>query len=295
MKIIKLDQNSPAWLAWRQEGIGASDISIIVGSNPYKTALQLWEEKCGFGSSDSSVTDAMLFGIKNEGKARDWINKNYKYFFEPCCIEDKETNYFRASLDGFDKKQNVILEIKCPSSERIIKEVKEEKTFPQYWIDQVQWQFIVSKATSAYLGVWDWKENGCIISEIHPDVERQAKLVKEAKKFWDMVKNGIAPEPSDKDYVTVEDPKLKIFIKHYKEADSQEKNLKKIKKGIKDKIIEFGDDGNFMAYGVKVKRCPPRSCYDIEKMRDDGIDVEKYKVQKQSIGYYKIILPRETI
>lgn len=33
------------WLKERTKGIGGSDVATILGLNPYKTPLQLWEEK----------------------------------------------------------------------------------------------------------------------------------------------------------------------------------------------------------------------------------------------------------
>lgn len=33
------------WLQLRRNGIGGSDASVIMGKNPYRSILQLWEEK----------------------------------------------------------------------------------------------------------------------------------------------------------------------------------------------------------------------------------------------------------
>lgn len=35
------------WLSGRMNGIGGSDASAVVGVNPYKTNIQLFEEKTG--------------------------------------------------------------------------------------------------------------------------------------------------------------------------------------------------------------------------------------------------------
>lgn len=35
------------WLQLRRNGIGGSDASVIMGKNPYRSILQLWEEKTG--------------------------------------------------------------------------------------------------------------------------------------------------------------------------------------------------------------------------------------------------------
>lgn len=41
------------WLQYRRCGIGGSDASVVMGENPWRSVLQLWEEKTG----DGAVTD----------------------------------------------------------------------------------------------------------------------------------------------------------------------------------------------------------------------------------------------
>lgn len=47
MEEIKLKQGSKEWLKFRRSGIGGSDASAILGYNPYKSNIDLWEEKTG--------------------------------------------------------------------------------------------------------------------------------------------------------------------------------------------------------------------------------------------------------
>ena len=35
------------WLEARKDGLGASDAAALLGLSPWKTNVQLWEEKCG--------------------------------------------------------------------------------------------------------------------------------------------------------------------------------------------------------------------------------------------------------
>lgn len=46
MSII-IPKSHEEWLQERQKGIGASDAGTIIGVNPWKTNVQLWEEKTG--------------------------------------------------------------------------------------------------------------------------------------------------------------------------------------------------------------------------------------------------------
>lgn len=46
VRMVALDDRQ-AWLEHRENYIGGSDVSAIVGVNPYKNNQQLWEEKTG--------------------------------------------------------------------------------------------------------------------------------------------------------------------------------------------------------------------------------------------------------
>lgn len=41
------DLSREEWLKYRTQGIGGSDVSIIAGINPFRSAHQLWLEKQG--------------------------------------------------------------------------------------------------------------------------------------------------------------------------------------------------------------------------------------------------------
>ena len=47
--IVNLRQNTPKWLEWRGQGIGASDAPAVMGENPWKSADYLLKEKCKIG------------------------------------------------------------------------------------------------------------------------------------------------------------------------------------------------------------------------------------------------------
>lgn len=292
MKIIKLQQGTAQWITWRRRGIGASDISVIIGSNPYKTKLQLFNEKCGYDNS-SKLNEAMKHGIRNEEEARKAVNKALSLNLEDICVEDDEKPFIRASLDGWDKNKKILVELKCPVADETIAKAAIEEEIHQYWYDQVLWQASITNPVRAYCAVWNWREKNTYLIEIKRDKERELFMREEGEKFWnDHIIKGIAPEPSDKDYIEVEDPELEKLVKEYISVTREDKIIGERKKELKKKIEDFGDDGNFMAYGIKVKRCPPHISYDIKAMKEDGIEVECYRKEPKSIGYYRIIVPK---
>lgn len=42
MKIVNLSQRTPAWLAWRAQGVTASEAAVILNRSPYQTPWRLW-------------------------------------------------------------------------------------------------------------------------------------------------------------------------------------------------------------------------------------------------------------
>lgn len=286
MKIITFSegQSGPDWHAWRKNGIGSSDIGVIAGSNPYKTPLQLWEVKCGFREEDP-INEAMRHGITHEDIARQWINENFNLHLKPICIEDPEVDYFRASLDGFDFDHQTLVEIKCPVSEQVLDRARTSQAVPDYWMDQMQWEIMLSNPKKAMLALWDYRYEQCITLDMFGLIDRIEELRAKGKAFWRQVQIGKPPEPSEKDYITVEDPHLLEMLTEYKEIIRREKELQGRKKELKEEIVPFGQNYSFQAHGFKVRKMPGRGSYDTEQMRLDGIDVDRYYIPSPSYSY----------
>lgn len=294
MKIVsfKNGQNGKDWHKWRSQGIGASDISVLTGSNQFRTSLQLWEIKCGYREEDP-MNAAMQHGVDNEPIARQWLNDHFQLHLEPVCIEDIEKPYFRASLDGFDFNHETLCEIKCPISEKVLDRAHKEQAIPDYWFDQMQWQIMLCKPKRAFIALWDYRHNSCITIDMFGHTKKIEKMRELGEEFWRRVQNGRAPEAdSKKDFIKIEDENLKEKLLEYKELIDKETTLKYRKKEVRDEIVDYGDDGSFIAYGFKVQRISPRTTFNIDQMRLDGIDVDSYIKKSNTIGAYRIIPPK---
>jgi len=291
MKVVNFTQGDKEWHEWRKNGIGASDIGVIMGSNKFRTPLQLWDIKCGYRAEDE-INYAMAHGIKNEERAREWINNNHQLKLEPICVEDVAHPEFKASLDGYCSEHNTLAEIKCPVTDDILDKAREKQQIPMYWQHQIQWQIMLTNPTRAFIALWDYRYDSCITVECFAQPTLQKQMREKASEFWRMIQVGSPPVPSATDYIKVDDPRLKELLQEYTDHDLVEKAAEARKKEIKAQIVEFGDDGNFTAFGYYMTRCSARPTYDIEQMRMDGIDVEKYIKKSKSIGFYKICPPK---
>lgn len=289
MKIVALDQGTIEWLEWRVQGIGASEIPVIMGRSPWKTPLQLYEEKTG-ATLPYASTPAMDRGTHFEPEARAWVNHKLNMDFEPLCAEHDFSPYAKASLDGWHEETKTLLEIKVPG-EAVLMQAKEGK-IPAYYMMQVQWQFFVTGAERGYYCAYDPDDQKGYIIPVEADYELIADMMREAKNFWIMLNEGTAPPPTEKDYVEIDDRDLRPVCEAYISLSGSIANDKKTLKALKEEIISYGDDGNFKAFGLTCTRTQPRAGYDMARMKEDGIDIEKYKKKDNSIGFYTIRLQK---
>lgn len=67
--------NTEEWLKERQKGIGGTDVAAILGLNPWKTPLQVWEEKMAPAPVEQEETPAMRAGKKLEAAIAEWFTE----------------------------------------------------------------------------------------------------------------------------------------------------------------------------------------------------------------------------
>ena len=68
---MKKTINREEWLKERKKGIGASEASCIIGVNPWKTNVELWQEKTGQREPEDIGKKAeVMYGKKAEELVR---------------------------------------------------------------------------------------------------------------------------------------------------------------------------------------------------------------------------------
>lgn len=94
------------WLEQRIKGIGGSDVSSIIGMNPYKSNVDLYREKLGLVNvKDISNLRAVKFGIDCEPYLRGMFIAEYGDYFnlyhnDHEILQNVEYPFMLASLDG---------------------------------------------------------------------------------------------------------------------------------------------------------------------------------------------------
>lgn len=103
--VRKIYSNRTDWLQGRKNGIGASEISAVLGCG-FKTAIQLWKEKIGASEPDDlSNNSRVTFGNQAEHPMRDMfrlLHPEYELTFEPYLIlrPEGKYNFLTCTPDG---------------------------------------------------------------------------------------------------------------------------------------------------------------------------------------------------
>jgi len=198
------------WLKERKSGIGGSDASAIMGFNPYKSNIDLWEEKLGISESeDISDKPYVKYGIDMENILRESFKVKHPELIveheENTIIRHKEYPFLFASLDGkiTDTKTGKIgiLEIKTSDIRQSMhKEKWKGDNIPWNYYTQVLHYMNVVNADFAYLFAeltYDekYQANKTYFIDISDeDVKESIRILQEKEiEFWKCVEEKRRP------------------------------------------------------------------------------------------------------
>lgn len=197
------------WLTKRSYGIGGSDASAIVGKNPYKSNIDLFEEKIGRRiPEDISDKPYVKYGTAAEPLIRQLFSLDYPEYVvehhENRILRCIEYPFMQASLDGelIDTNgRRGVLEIKTTNILQSMQKEKWRDRIPDNYYIQVLHYLIVTGYDFVVLRAHlrsDWgddRRTGIRNYFIErADVENDlVALLKEEIKFWQYVESGRKP------------------------------------------------------------------------------------------------------
>lgn len=203
------NKDHAAWLKARTYGIGGSDASAILGMNPYKTNIDLFEEKTGRRiPEDISDKPYVKYGTEAEPHIRALFSLDYPdyqvEYHENRILRSIRYPFLQASLDGEladpDGRRG-ILEIKTTNILQSMQREKWKDRIPDNYYIQVlhyllvtEYQFVILRAHL----ISEWG-NDKRTTVRHYFIEREEvredldMLLKEEIKFWQYVESGRKP------------------------------------------------------------------------------------------------------
>lgn len=198
------------WLEKRTSYIGGSDASCIVGMNPYKTNIELWEEKTGRRvAPDISNESYVKYGHDAEEYLRELFAIDYPqyqvlYEDNNMWLNDKYP-FAHASLDGWlvdEDGRKGVLEIKTTNILQSMQKEKWKDRIPDNYYVQVlhylmvtEFEFAMLKAQLKYV-----HNNGDVfLTTKHykiecAEVEEDIKYLEDAeRRFYEYMINDRRP------------------------------------------------------------------------------------------------------
>lgn len=225
----------------RRTYLGASDIPIIMGESPWKSAFKLWEEKVGI-SEDNSDNHHIRRGKEFEPVAREKFESLIPGVFEPCFKRDERVSWMAANLDGYDMATKALVEIKCPSPSSFAK-LEAEREIPLMYQYQICWQKHVSKADKCYFFAYEVDSGKCFLKEFFEPEGMFESLFEEADYFWSCVIKSTPPEGSERHYQSFDSQEMidqaDRILTLQQEIKEREKEVKELKN---DLIKSVGED-----------------------------------------------------
>lgn len=197
------------WLKHRMQGIGGSEISAVVGLNPYMSNVDLWELKTG-AVEPEDISDKPY--IKYGTQAEPLLRELFKLDFPQYEVFYEENNSFRnskfpwalASLDGWIRDENGRVGVWECKTTNILQSMQKEKWNHQIqsnYYCQVLFYMAVIEADFAVLKAQMKTEfNGIpYLQTRHYFIERadvqedMDYLMGKGAEFWESVKNKEKP------------------------------------------------------------------------------------------------------
>lgn len=136
------------FVAWRAEGIGASDIAGILGLSPWESPWSIWAAKSG-QLDPVDMTDAMAHGLWAEHSITRWYaERTGLYVGAQQWRATGDETWMRATLDGLIYEEpgvraTPIAVIECKATGDSPKKWAEEGV-PEMYACQATWQSIVT-------------------------------------------------------------------------------------------------------------------------------------------------------
>jgi putative phage-type endonuclease len=212
-----MKQNTEAWHAWRDKGLGSSDAATIMGVSPYSNLRLLYLDKTNRSKNDQDHWGTRR-GKELEDTARTYFEVHLDMAdYPPRDFEHHQYPFLRCSLDGWNAKDETILEIKCPGKEEH-EATRDHQTVPEKYFWQIQHQLMVTGAKRAIFASYhpEFYPKGAKVW-LAPDTEAIKRLAQRAIFIWDLLQQDIDPSLSDPNRLSC-DCADKVYFGDRKEA-----------------------------------------------------------------------------
>lgn len=275
--------NTPEWLEFRRDKVGASDAPIIMGVSPWATPFQLWQKKLMLVPEEEE-NFAQAHGNRNEPIALEAFEAETGYLMMKCVKVHRKYPWMMASLDAMEITGKCIVEIKCPGEED--HQIACKNKVPEKYFPQLQHQMEVCELEKAYY--YSFYEGKGVIVEVNRNDVYIENMIENEKRFIQYVNQFTPPPLLPRDYREVKDEKWFKLAEEWKDVSSQISELERKEKLLKDQLVSMTAGQNSFGGGVRLSKLVRKGNVDYSEIPElKKIDLDSYR--KPPIEYWKIV------
>lgn len=282
-EIIELEQGTPEWLSVRLNHVTASNVPAIQNISPYKTRLEYFEELFNKKTKPIANNHAMQIGHQVEIAGREYCESHYGFKMSPAVVKSKVIPDLLASLDGFNIDQEIIFESKYVGAE-VLKSILESK-IPDHHYAQVQSQLLATGAKQCIYFAQNPAGEVAIV-EIKPSAKAMTQISEDVTKFMQDVREGNFPEPSDRDFISVNDLDLETLRLLKLDIDKRSEEYDTIKKRLDEK---YKDVYRLKGNGVMMYRSIVKGSVQYAKIPElQTLNLDAYRAKPRTQVTFKL-------
>jgi len=198
---MKIEVGSKEWLEARRSLICASDAPVLMNMSPWKTPLQLYNDKVN--GTETFKNAAMQRGNDLESEARAAFEKITGHFVYPEFRIHPELEWMAASFDGINE-DGIVCEIKCPGKED--HDLALEGQVPEKYKAQLQHQMCVAQVSRMYYFSYRPQDvEPCALVSVTRDLDFIRDMLEAESAFYACLLVKTPPPATERDIVTRED------------------------------------------------------------------------------------------
>jgi len=185
------------WLEERRKGVGASEVSCILGENPYASTYELWATKCGLLDDDWQDNERMHWGrILEPAIAEEYSRRSGFGIVDHGRFATQKHPELPVLFATVDRE---ILNIDRGPGSLECKNTRE--LFKETWESGGPMMYRIQLQTQLEVMGWDWGALAVLIGggeflsiEMERDKELGAMILEEVEAFWKLVESRTEPE-----------------------------------------------------------------------------------------------------
>lgn len=286
-----MKQRSKEWHEFRRNHIGSSDAAVCMGISPWKTKLDLYNEKIAESHVESVSNYAMRRGVELEPLALAKFEEDTGYLMTPRVIEHPTIPYMSASLDGLELDGVCAVEIKAPG--RTDHELALKGIVPEKYIPQLQHIMEVCQLEEIYYMSYI-SDSDYTIFKVKKDHEYTKRLLDAELEFWNRIQSRNPPQPTDRDIKKITETSFASRAEEWRNLQCKKADIIKREEELKSEIIQLADYGSAEGFGIKVIKSVRRGHIDYARVPAlDGLDLEPFR--KESTEMFRISIQDQAV